>query len=94
MRRCSSSDSYVMYGSRGPDADDGATSSCSPSGGVEVEGVGGSSASVFEGERDDVDVRDCDSEGVSKNGSLGARARFGVAVVVDAIDLAFADGSG
>jgi hypothetical protein len=86
-----------VYGSRGPDADDGAdarTSSCSPLGSVEVDGLSGSSASVCEGDRDDVDVRECDNQGVSKNGSLGARPRLGVAVVVDAIDLAFADGSG
>ena len=49
---------------------------------------------MCEGEGDDVDLRECVTDDVSKNGSLGARARFGVAVVVDAIDLGFADGSG
>ena len=63
------------------------------------DGVGGSSACgsrvfVLPGECDDVGVREWDSAGVSRNGSLGARARFGVAVVVDAMALCFSDGSG
>jgi hypothetical protein len=44
---------------------------------------------------DEVDTIECDRAGVSKKGSLGARARFGVTVVVAmATAFCFVDGNG